>query len=142
METRRRGQQDIIVTILLILVALAAIGAIAYFIVQNVREGTQTAENKAECLKVTLAIDKINTTSIVISRQNDDVEVTSLKLYLDGVNQNKDILAANIPAKLDSKTVLHGITPVSAGQTVRMNPVLSSGYICENAAEAIVVAAA
>ena len=136
----KRAQQDIIVTILLLLVALAAISAIAYFIVNQVRSGAAAAGNKAECIKVTIALDRvINASSgnLVMSRQNDDVVVKEINVYVNGVFKQT---VAEVPNKLE--IISANVSGINIGDNVRINPVLNAtDYVCETGSEKTAVAA-
>jgi hypothetical protein len=137
----KKAQQDIIITVLLILIALAAVSAIAYFIVNQVKTGANQATDKAECLKVTLAIDKVNVTgtshTLYISRGSDDINLKDMNVYVNGVLSTTKNIA--LPGKLEKKYGIAQTATLSVGNTVRINAVLQSGYVCENGAEATAV---
>ena len=131
----KKSQQEIIVTVLLVLIALAAVALIATFVINQVRQGSQTAGNKADCLKVSLSIDKAANNQLIVSRGNDDRNITEIKLFKNGVLSPDSNIT--IPGILETRNTT---VNMSVGDKVRINPVVQ-GYTCENGVEAIVTAA-
>jgi flagellin-like protein len=146
----KKGQTEIIVTVLLVLIALAAVIAVAYFFTGSVNKGTAAAQDKADCLKVSIVLESAKATyvngttttytDLKISRQNDDVALKEIKVYL---NDKYVGSTATIPTKLETTTVnvVNVSTNVTVGSKVRINPVLNStGYICEGNNEQLAIA--
>jgi len=137
----KRAQTEIIVTVLLVLIALAAIAAVAYFIMGQVRSGTGQAENRADCMKVSLSIDKVTNASkdnILLSRGNDDIAIKEIRAYVNG----KAATTTQIPIPDKLATVNGNITVVGVGDKVRLNVVLNStGYLCDGGVEEIATTA-
>jgi flagellin-like protein len=145
----KKGQTEIIVTVLLVLIALAAVAAIAYFITGSVNKGTAAAQDKADCLKISIVLESAKATyanstgtitELKMSRQNDDVAIKEIKVYL---NDKYVGSTATIPTKLETTTVnvVNVSTNVTVGSKVRINPVLNStSYICEGNNEQLAVA--
>jgi hypothetical protein len=129
----KKGQEGVIVTIILILVAIAAVAGIAVFIMSQVNSAKIEAQNKADCTKATLTIAKAIPTGVTIARGSDSLTLTRIDLYVDGTKNSATI---TIPASLESKTTLVTLT---TGQKVRVNAVVN-GYVCENGPESIVTA--
>lgn len=131
-KTGKRSQQDIIVTILLVLLAIAAVVIIAGFIMRNVRTSGEVGEAKIDCLKldyeIVQAINAQRAISIKRNTGGEDVNVTSIRIYVDG------IWTANmtqVPAVLETRSVDASTSLLNAGQKVEIAPVLQSGTICD-----------
>jgi hypothetical protein len=121
----RKGQQDIIVTVLLVLIALAAVALIATFIINNVREGTGSADDSATCLKINLEITSATDTSVVVKRLDGEaIDNAKLKVIVGGEaeDDNPDLPAAGV-----SKTVT--ITG-GASKLAEVTVMLEDGYTC------------
>lgn len=144
MMKTKKSQSEIITTVLMVLVALAAIAGVAVFIIGQVRTGTNAAQNKAECSKITITIDSATAGSAnktIISRGNDDVQVASLKAYLDGTaTTTLDIATVDVPGKLDKKTITDTDLALNAGKRLKLLPVLGNAYVCENGPETTIIA--
>ncbi len=144
----KKAQEGIIVTVLLVLVAIAAVSAVAYFVINNIRSGTAAATDKTDCLKVSLSLDNAkatyttatsNYTDLTLSRQNDAIVLKAVNIYVNGKLFGS---TSTIPAQLETATAtLVNTTKVLTGDKVRINPVLNStGYICEVGSEKLAVA--
>lgn len=154
----KKAQEGIIVTVLLVLIAIAAVGAVAYFIINSVKGGAVTATDKTDCFNVVSslnlnkaratynqtnssgAITSTTLTEITLSRGSDSIVLRAVNIYVE----DKLITAtATIPSKLEVATtsIVNSTTKVNVGSKVRINAVLNStGYTCENGAEIIAIA--
>lgn len=130
----KKGQEGIIVTVLLILIAIAIVGVVAYFIMNQVKQGTETAGLKADCLKVSLFIDKAAQNQIVISRGNDNVNLSNIKLFVDGKAYP---FTFTLPKPLETQ---NNSWYFPTGNKIKIYPVIS-GYTCENGLEAVITEA-
>jgi hypothetical protein len=93
----KRGQQDIIVTVLLVLIALAAVALVATFVVNNVKKTTQTAEGQitgtvgaiANCTGINLEVTSTSrgTTSstVTVSSKAGTTTASGVRIYVNGV---------------------------------------------------------
>ena len=139
----KRGQTEIIVTVLLVLVALAAVGLIAYFIMGQIRGGTAEAQEKADCLKTIdsysiVKVTSASTGNLIIKNEKDDgIILKELKIY---VNDKSNFSITSMPAALE--TSQYNLTGLKLGDVVKAYPVLNSTKtICEQAIVGTVVAA-
>ena len=147
MMKTKKGQTEIIVTVLLVLIALAAVTAIAYFITGQVKNGTALADNKANCLKLDFQVTKaISGTSNVIVQRNDDgtVILQELKVLVDGVTANGN---ATVPTSLETTVIpvtnsTDGTSMnLTTGQKIEIGAVLTNGGTCADIASATVTSA-
>jgi flagellin-like protein len=130
---QKKGQQEIIVTVLLVLVALVAVGAVVMFVSQLVNKNISTAKGKASCLDVSFTIEKVTNDTLSITRGGDSINVSKLNIYIGG-KLNKTLNASDIPNPIETKTI--NIT-AKVGDKVGVNPIIGD-FICENSAEAVI----
>lgn len=129
----KRSQTEIIVTVLLVLVALAAVGFIAYFIMGQVRGGTAEAEAKADCLKTLgsytiVKVTNASTGNLQVKKETDDGIV--LKEFRVYVNDKSNTVITSIPDALETKNI--NLSGLKVGESIKMYPVLNStGTLCE-----------
>jgi hypothetical protein len=93
----KRGQQDIIVTVLLVLIALGAVALVATFVVNNVKKTTQTAEGQigsnvealTNCTGVNLEMVSARkgsgTARFVITSKGGSVTASDVRIYVKGI---------------------------------------------------------
>ena len=138
----KKSQQDIIVTVLLVLIAIAAVAVIAYFIINQVRQGTDNAQAKADCLKLDFQITKAVNAAISITVQRNDassVNITKLSATIGGANWGS---TTTIPGALTTTVIQNASsnTNLSTGQTVEVGAILANGATCPSIATTIVTA--
>lgn len=129
----KKAQQDVIVTVLLVLIALAAVALIATFIIKNVKTATQTADDKQNCLKLEFNIGKADVTSnrVLISRSGANVSINAIQTYVDGTLKN-------VTSSIDpGNSITLTLASLTAGQKVEVAGILSDGYACTPSAEQI-----
>lgn len=98
----KRGQGEIITTVLIVLVVLAAIAIVAAFIMRNVKTSTETAENKtaaqaaalaviADCANVDLEVTNqtrgtalTNMSTVTVKNAGGSITLTDVIIYVDG----------------------------------------------------------
>jgi hypothetical protein len=148
MIKEKRGQGDVIVTVLLILIAIGAVVGVGYFIINAVKSNTASAQAKLDCAKVqfeiTNAIDKYRNVTIL---RLDDGTIKITKLV---VTQNRtewaDIIkqAQGIPEPGESKIIstIPGRNNLTLNQEVRLNAYLDNGVTCLDVALPVKVTAA
>ncbi len=128
----KRAQTEIIVTVLIVLIALAAVAFVATFIMNMVKSGSASAESKSECMKVPLAFDIISvnnasTNNVVVQRTGDEgLIVSGLLFYVNDVlNQSN----TSVPKVLEKASYS---VKVNAGDIVKVYAVTNStGKPCE-----------
>jgi hypothetical protein len=105
-----RGQANIIVTVLLVLIALTAIAVIAYFIINLVKQNTAEAQLRGQFSDTTIENVKVynspglNTINITL-KNNNNGPIESIKFALsDGVNVDAKIVNQTIQS-LEIKTI-------------------------------------
>ena len=139
----KKAQTEIIVTVLLVLIALAAVGLIAYFIMGQVRSGASAAGDKASCVKLDFQVTKAAAGTNITVKRNDDasVEVASVIATVDGSKWGQ--LDTN-PSALGTVTVNRtqdSVTPLLLkDKPVEIGVVLKSGATCPSVATYAVTA--
>lgn len=129
----KRGQQDIIVTVLLVLIAIAAVALIATFVIKNVKDNTNSADDAATCLKVNLEIVGNNATSVSVKRTDGEILTGNIKVIVDG----KSYGSATLPQAGETVIVNNG--SVTSAKTAEAAVVLANGYTCSVKATKITV---
>jgi flagellin-like protein len=128
----KKAQEGIIVTVLLVLVAIVAVGAIAMFIINNVKSTTndsQSAVSDISCLKVDLEITQASTTAISVKRNDaSNIVLKNLQLYVN--DKLNSTIAAIGPTEATTYTI-----NLKAGDKIRVNPVLNDSKLCANSVE-------
>jgi len=138
----KKGQSEMITTIILVLVALAAIALIAAFVMNQVKTSSSTAASKADCLKLSFTIDKATNASsdnLAISRDTDDkIAVKELRLY---INDKSNGTLSGVPNVLEKSS--YTVEGLNAGDVVKIYPVLNgSDTVCDGLQITKTVAAA
>ena len=138
----KRSQTEMITTVLMILVGLAAIAGIAVFIMGQIRGSTQSATLKSMCLKVEMDFPNVisaTATSITVRRvgvadaQMPSADSTLVNepfiTYIDGIKQTTPITFAqcNNLAFTPGNTCTKTVTALTAGQKVEIAPVIYVG---------------
>jgi hypothetical protein len=135
----KKAQEGVIVTVLLVLVAIAAIATVAFFIIKNVGSGTSSAADKTTCLTAQFQITSASagtTGNLVIKRTDtSEVVIKELKIF---VNDKLISTESTVPSALEVNSY---DIELSAGDIVRVNAVLNNSKICENGWEETAAAA-
>jgi flagellin-like protein len=141
----KKGQAEIITTVLIVLIALAAVAIVGYFIMNQVRQGAAKGESQFQCTKLQLEITKATATTPanqIIVKRNDAEALTGaiMKVTANGATWNS---SAALPNSLETKTIgmESNKTALVAGQKVEVGVVLADGTACANLATATVTAA-
>ncbi len=151
----KKGQQEIIVTVLLVLLALAAVVLIAGFIMRNVRQGGEVGESRVNCLsldyEVTRAANGESTISVRRNTGGENVNVTGIKILVDSTNrlEMKDLpgiletrsacIDTNVSNNCTNSSFVTG--QLTTGQKIEIAPVLQGGTVCDVEAQKIVTSA-
>lgn len=134
----KRSQTDMIVTVLLILIALAAIAGVAYFITKNVKGNVTVADLNAQCLSLEYEITGLTSgTGLTVKRGTSgaDVQVQGFIVSVDG-GADSDLIPAVIAPGEESPVAY--ATTLTNNQKVELKPVLTQNdYVCPVKAEKI-----
>lgn len=142
----KKGQEGVIVTVILVLIAIVAVGAIAYFIVGQVKGNINDAGSKADCLKVDLTIKEpiLNGTKIVtITRGTTGQEIVlkEIRIFIDGKSVKTQ---AGNPGALEEIQIPNvyssGKGALAKGEVIKVYPILANGFICETGGDSATVA--
>jgi hypothetical protein len=125
----KKAQQEIIVTVLLVLIALAAVSAIAVLITKNVQQATATADQKQACLKVELDITNIDKTlnAVTVKRLGSGAVLGAVNVSVNGAVKEG---VENIAPGGSAVITLPG-TSLATGDKVEVAATLSDGYACQ-----------
>ncbi|MFA5856580.1 MAG: hypothetical protein WC867_04430 [Candidatus Pacearchaeota archaeon] len=151
---KRKAQGEIITTVLIILLVLAAI-VIVWQVVRGTVSTTATrAGNVANCIDADITLNSATlvgggsgTASAVISKAGNDVSITSIKVLVYDQSTGAIMCsaddAAHIPAKFASGTSAIPCTTLTAGTTytVKVAPMLGTSNQCEPMGGSLNVAA-
>ncbi len=91
MNKNKRGVSDVVTTVLMILLVIAAIGILWAVISNFVGRGTENVADTAECLAVQFQIDSAKNVTetianISVKRVSGSADVTELKFFVDGAS--------------------------------------------------------
>lgn len=122
----KKGQEGIIVTVLLILIAIAAVVAIGYFVMGQVNRGVESGEGQANCFKLDLSIEAVSTTAFSVKRNDVESSVVVKSIEVKGVD--------GLTSEVDTTAITAGqIVPVTytntsslAGKTVTIYATLNN----------------
>ncbi len=128
----KKAQQEIIVTILLVLVALGAVAFVGTFIMKNVKDSAGSAEDKQACLQVQFDLSAIsNNTQIAVKRTGTgSVVLNDTKVYVN--EEMKNSTEKNIGAGESATLSIPGL---KTGDKVSAAAILASGYACGSTGE-------
>jgi len=130
----KRTQQEIIVTVLLVLIAIAAVALVATFVLKNVKQSSQGAQQRQECLKLDFEVTKANggDMTVTIKRGGSSaIALNETKVYVDG-----SLVSTINPAPTPGDTkVITLTTALAKGQNVEVAGVLADGYVCQPSTE-------
>jgi len=101
----KKAQSEIITTVLLVLIALAAVAIIAVFITNQVRQGAATADAKAQCIKIDLEVTKAVNAGTTITVKNNGDAPTGAKMLaiVDGTTWGSE---TDLPSTLETETIV------------------------------------
>ena len=138
---KKRAQSEIITTVLLVLIALAAVAIIAVFIKDMVQQKTSEAQGAAQCINVNLEVTKaVAGTNVVVVQRKDNSDATTgatLKVLVNGLIWNA---SAPIPKALETVSVT-SVTNLTLGQTVDLGVILADGKTVCSQTQKVVTAA-
>ena len=127
----KKGQTDMITTVLLVLVGLAAVALIGYFIMNQVRTTTGAAGDKTKCALVQLDIGdmKNGDTTVNIKRlgsSDNSTNSVTVNVFVNGASKNTTAAigvgatgAVTVPALVSGQKVdASAVLALSSGTTV------------------------
>jgi len=127
---QKKGQEGVIITVLLILIAIGAVAAVSYFVINQVRQGQTQVTDKSNCLKLNYEIISAvkGGESITVRRiaGGDEVNITNIIVSMGTKGTNS---TAN-PGMMES-VVISGFSTISSGDKIDIAPVLANGVTCD-----------
>jgi flagellar basal body-associated protein FliL len=124
----KKSQTEIIVTVLLVLLALAAVAFMYTFVMGQIRKGAEVGANKADCINLDFEITSAiaGQTNIIVKRNDDGkINVSKLALTVAGQTWNNTV---NVPSTLSTESS-NGAQLV-LGQDVVLDALLQNGATC------------
>jgi len=126
---QKKGQEGVIITVLLILVAIAAVAAVSYFVINQVRLGQTEAANKISCqmlnYEIVSAVNGQNTVTVRRIAGGDQLNVTDIIVSFGIKGTNK----TTGPGMMELVSV-SGFN-MSIGDKIEVAPVLPNGVTCD-----------
>jgi len=138
----KRSQQELIVTVLLVLIAIVAVVLIASFIVRYVREGTAAASGKAQCAKLQLEVVKTESSTmgsnVTIRRgDNNALSASNVVVMQQGVLWSNS--TTSIPGALATSVIKNSTSAgLTNGNSLEVSVILSDGTVCTGVTTATV----
>jgi hypothetical protein len=133
-----KSQQEMIITVLVILIAIAALIGVAFFITNMSRQSTSSAGLSTKCLSIDLSINSAESGSNTIAVQRgaggQDIEIKEIKIYVNG----KNIGTLNGTLGVLETGTISLNTSLSKGEKVQVAPAIKEG-MCGFKAEQTVI---
>ena len=130
MYNKKRGQSEIITTVLIILLVLAAIVIVWQVVRSTVTSGTNQIATQADCMGINLVVVKANQTAVSIRRDPGADKQATIEaiLFVNGINRGT---VATGLKELDSQvnSSISGGT-INTGSDVQLAGKLTSGTLC------------
>lgn len=84
----KKGQAQIIVTVLTILLVIAAIAIVAISVMNVIRDRTGEADNRLECLKIGLSVERAlsGESSVVIKMDSGEINSVNVTTIIDAAS--------------------------------------------------------
>ena len=109
---KKRGQSQIITSVLIILLVLAAIVIVWQVVSNTVQRGTARAEAAVNCLGINLIIVSVNggLNSVIVERGVDNFELQGIKIIVEdvitGIQSCSQDFTTGLPSSLSQSTLL------------------------------------
>lgn len=132
----KKAQGEVITTVLIILLVLAAIVIVWQVVQSTVKSGAEQIEKQTDCIGINLDIEKATneTANNTIVRRNVGGP-EKIKIYVFREGQNK-VLGTSDVGVLDKTTLSINASP---GNTIQAGAILTNGEYCNPVASATVV---
>lgn len=113
---KKRGVSDVVTTVLMILLVIAAIGILWVVIQRFVTQGTNTVPSQADCISTTLTIGSASASTVTVSRTGtSNAVISEVKIFVDG--SLRTTTAGSPPGVGETKSYTLS-SAVTAGQKV------------------------
>ena len=132
MNKNKRGQSEIITTVLIILLVLAAIVIVWQVVKSTVTSGAEQIGTQSDCMGLNLVVVGANSTTVTVRRDPGADKQASVDAILFVNGANKGIVAAGL-AELGSytnTTVTSAGIPIGGGANIQLAGKLSGGTLC------------
>lgn len=140
----KKGQGELITTVLIILVVLAAVAIVATFIIRNVTKTTETAGNKtealtgqlggsADCSQITLNISSATASNgaVVVTQPSGTLTASNVKFIVGGTVCTTTPATQPLAPGASATYTISGCGTLTAGTTkVQAAAVTSGGTVC------------
>ena len=130
MNKNKRGQSEIITTVLIILLVLAAIVIVWQVVKSTVTSGAEQIGTQSDCMGLNLVVVGANSTTVTVRRDPGADKQASVDAILFVNGANKGIVATGI-AELGSYTnTTIPAEVISSGANIQLAGKLSGGTLC------------
>lgn len=128
----KKGVSQIVTTILIILLVLAAIVIVWQAVKGTIEKGAETIESKTQCMDISLSIVSADVSDSTVkvmrlSGGNNDV-VKDVKILVEGISVTHNLADPSLDV-LESKSYT-GVTMVAENE-VQVAAVLTDGTVCD-----------
>jgi len=138
---KRKAQSEVITTVLIILLVLAAVFIVYVAVRSMVSTSTNTATEKSKCLDIQLSVVSTNSTqkNVTITRLagGEDSDMKDVAILSDGVATTISYPADKSLKQLETKT--YAVSSLTANKLVQVAAILSSGTKCDISASGTAV---
>ena len=123
----KKGQSQIITTILIILLVLAAIVIVWQVVSNTIKQGSTEIEKQTDCLGISMSVTSVSSTSATIRREPGGKVLTGTSvLYIVNGASATYPGTKTFTTPLESET----LTGIAAGATIEVALKLIDGTVC------------
>jgi len=129
---QKKGQEGVIITVLLVLIAIGAVAAVSYFIINQVRQGQAQATDKLSCgqlnYEIVGAVKDTNSVTIRRIAGGDSITVDHIIVSMGTKGTN----STTNPGMMELVTIpVVGGNTLASGDKIDVAPVLKGGITCD-----------
>lgn len=136
---RKKAQSEVITTVLIILLVLAATFIVYTAVKSMITKGTETASSRTDCFGTSLSIVSANTATenVTITRDPGGTEknITNIKLLVEGANVQYTLQSGKVTLGALETVVLNVNAGISTGNKIKAAAVIGDGTVCDPSAE-------
>ncbi len=98
MLDNKKGVSSVIATVLLIIVVIAAVGVLGYFITDFIKENLGGGRDAVGCIGTELSIEEINTSAneVSVKRDSGQSKIDKIKVSVEGEDKAGDTFGQDI----------------------------------------------
>ena len=133
MLKQKKAQSEVITSVLIILVVIVVVALVAGFIMNKVRSGISSSEEKSACIGMFFEVkEAVNgSTSVKVARGNDKADLSEIRILVDDQRVGSYMINSTSPLDAQTSAVVTVSNQLATGQTVEVIPVLKGGNVCD-----------